>query len=447
MRRLLAFLLLLTASAAASTTTFTATLKRADGTVPKVFDRLSILNCGTYVPFVNSDHVIANPDGTFDLFPNSTTGVISAVVDDQATIKCGTSTGVAYYHIDVYQGDQTTSTARRKIYGCDYDITGASFNQNTATCKAAGTVTAPFLAIQNVDSAGVLLANRTTINFFNGLEAADNSGSSRTDVKPTYGTAANTVMQGNDSRVTGALQASTLTTLGDILYEGAGPAPTRLAGNTTSFVNLLCQTGTGTISAAPAWCSVSGTGQPCMSINCVLTTPTLGVASATSVNVTDQTGILVAGVQTIFAVSGDFTTAANTNLQNITGLSWTLPANVALKVPFSCHLAYSQATAAAAVSFGIQDVTVAPTNLFATGVIYTSATAATEGNLPTLTTTTATAIMTGTPSAITTIWIADIDGYIEQPSNASSSAVNLMVKTATSGDAVTVKRGSYCRVF
>ena len=44
-----------------------------------------------------------------------------------------------------------------------------------------------------------------------------------------------------------------MTTLGDIIYEDATPAPTRLPGNTTSTINFLSQTGTGSISAVPAW--------------------------------------------------------------------------------------------------------------------------------------------------------------------------------------------------
>lgn len=44
-----------------------------------------------------------------------------------------------------------------------------------------------------------------------------------------------------------------LTTLGDTLYENATPTAARLAGNTTTTKKYLSQTGTGTISAAPAW--------------------------------------------------------------------------------------------------------------------------------------------------------------------------------------------------
>src|SRR5208282_2704866 len=133
------------------------------------------------------------------------------------------------------------------------------------------------------------------------------------------------------------------------------------------------------------------------------------------------------GIPLSVNVTGDFTTANNTNLQAITGLTWTMPANSVLTVPFSCHLSYSQATGNVADQFGIQDVTVAPTNIFAKAQVYISASTFTAANLPLLSTTTATSIVTFTPSAITTIWNADIDGFIEQPSNAGTTAIQIMV--------------------
>lgn len=162
-------------------------------------------------------------------------------------------------------------------------------------------------------------------------------------------------------------------------------------------------------------------------------------------------GVLVPGAPSPFTapfayVTADFTTSA-TSLTNITGLTWTMPANVAINLPFECHMAYSQATAAAADAFGIQDVTVAPTNLFATGIMNTNTTASTQANLPALTTTTATNIVSATPSAATTVWNVDLHGLIQQPSNTSSSAINIMVLSGSGSDAITVKQGSYCTWF
>jgi hypothetical protein len=146
------------------------------------------------------------------------------------------------------------------------------------------------------------------------------------------------------------------------------------------------------------------------------------------------------------AVASDFTTAANTSLQTITGLSWTLPNLGTLSFTFACNLAYSQATGAAAVAFGIQAATNSPTNIFATGTqqitvgppgTYVS------GTLPTLATTTATAIVSGTPGAQATNYTVHLGGRIENPA-ATANTFNIMVSTATSGDAVTVLRGSSC---
>lgn len=49
---------------------------------------------------------------------------------------------------------------------------------------------------------------------------------------------------------------SPMTTLGDVMYAGAGGAAMRLSGNTTTSRRFLTQTGTGSVSAAPAWGTV-----------------------------------------------------------------------------------------------------------------------------------------------------------------------------------------------
>jgi len=153
-----------------------------------------------------------------------------------------------------------------------------------------------------------------------------------------------------------------------------------------------------------------------------------------------KAGFLTSG-NTVF-VTGDFTTSGvGTALENITGLTWTFPAT-ALNFSFHCHLAYHQNVATAAVAFGLQDTTNAPTNLMAVGHSQTNTTAFTEGVLAALTTTTATNVVSATPSAITTNWVAEINGTVEH--GATAHTLNLMVSTATAADTVTVLRGSYC---
>jgi len=138
---------------------------------------------------------------------------------------------------------------------------------------------------------------------------------------------------------------------------------------------------------------------------------------------------------------GDFTTANNTALQNITGLSFSKTA-VAATSNFRCVIMYSQAVANVAVAFGIQAVTNAPTNINATGLEQTGATAFTAGSLNALATTSATNIVSAVPTATATVFRVQLDGTIEDSAHANN--FNLMVSTATGTDAVTVKRGSYC---
>jgi hypothetical protein len=155
-------------------------------------------------------------------------------------------------------------------------------------------------------------------------------------------------------------------------------------------------------------------------------------------------GFVTGGLNTI-RVASDFTTAANTSLQTITGLTWNLPTATA-KYGFHCALAYSQATANVAVAFGIQSATQAATNIFATGQIQTNTTAFSASTLATLASTTATTIVSATPGAIASNFTAYLDGTIEEPAG-TGNAINIMVSTANSGDLVTVLRGSYCSVL
>jgi hypothetical protein len=143
-------------------------------------------------------------------------------------------------------------------------------------------------------------------------------------------------------------------------------------------------------------------------------------------------------------VASDFALAGNTSLQAITGLSFTVLANT-VNYSFHCSIDYSQATAAVSDAFGIQIATNAPTNVKASGIVYTSSAAATTGVLSTLSTTTATNIVTFTPSTIGTVFTAVLNGTIELP--ATPHTINFMASQSNSADLLTIKRGSYCQLF
>ena len=243
------------------------------------------------------------------------------------------------------------------------------------------------------------------------------------------------------------------TTLGALRGNGAGGvsqaacadlsnAAASCSTDTTNASNIT----TGTLSTARL--TGTGAGLVVLATSPTIITPTISGAlggAATSSGAVQMSN-------NVFRVISDFTTASNTGLQTITGLTWTLAANTAQNVNFHCAGAYSVATAVVKPSFGIQAATVAPTNIFAVGHVQTSAAATmvqTESVLPTLSSTTATAVVTANSSvaALATNYVWWMDGMIENPSNASTNVINIMVSTPTAADAITVKRGSYCSIY
>ena len=151
-------------------------------------------------------------------------------------------------------------------------------------------------------------------------------------------------------------------------------------------------------------------------------------------------------------VSGsDFLTATGMDgvFQIIGNLQWTIPSEPYVsQMPFTCHLAYSEASGTSALSWGLS-VSANPTNIFATGKAYQALTTATaaiiNGSATIAASTVGTAVVIGTPNATGTVYNVDIDGFIEEPMS-SANTISIAVAVATSADRVTVKRGSFCRL-
>jgi hypothetical protein len=152
-------------------------------------------------------------------------------------------------------------------------------------------------------------------------------------------------------------------------------------------------------------------------------------------------------VPKLLTVASDFTDSTSTTLGLITGLSTTMPVSQAVVVSFHCALLFDQATAVVSDSFGVGVTGTAPTSLNASGTAFTAAAVEATGTLVGLATTTPTAVVTFTPSVITTVWKAELDGTIEQPSNATPGVFGVYASTTTGTDNLIVKRGSYCSVI
>lgn len=107
-----------------------------------------------------------------------------------------------------------------------------------------------------------------------------------------------------------------LTTLGDTLSENSTPAPVRIAGNITSTKKFYSQTGTGTISALPAWsqpvCSdLSGVAASCSTD----TTNASNISSGTlgAARLPNPTASTLGGVESYVAVSHQWINTISTS--------------------------------------------------------------------------------------------------------------------------------------
>ena len=235
-------------------------------------------------------------------------------------------------------------------------------------------------------------------------------------------------------------------------YTGTGgtksPAFTG-TGTTAGFVDYP----QGTTSAAVAPCNVATSiceQAPAAVTSYLLTKP--GVApNIASYKQTD--GCAAASctesfhpVPVVMNVASDFTDSTSTTLQLITGLSTTMPVSKAVIVNLHCGILFDQASATVSDQFGIGVTGTAPTQANASGNVFITASTVTAGTLTALASTTPTAVVTFTPGVATTIYRAELDATIEQPSNATPGVLGVYVQTTTGTDNIIVKRGTSCTV-
>lgn len=115
-------------------------------------------------------------------------------------------------------------------------------------------------------------------------------------------TGATTIQGVSSASAFTTLFESVATALGDLIYGGTSGAPTRLAGSTSATKNFLCQTGTGSASAAPTWCTLASGDIPNNGAN------TTGNA-ATATLATTATNVAGGAVGSIHYQSGAGATA------------------------------------------------------------------------------------------------------------------------------------------
>jgi hypothetical protein len=112
------------------------------------------------------------------------------------------------------------------------------------------------------------------------------------------------------TKATNLAGGNNTTLLGSLPYQSNTDTTSFLSPNTTTSIKVLTQTGDGTNGVAPVWTSSTGTGNVVFASSPSLTTPTLGVASATSINKVAFTTPATSATLTI--ADGKTLTASNT---------------------------------------------------------------------------------------------------------------------------------------
>ena len=378
-------------------------------------------------------------DGTKILY-NNPTGWLAVGASDALHFGSGNLTAGGIPSVD--WGGFTTGGVFSPTNIPIFPVTGLMYGNNTTAVTAAS-------AAQVV---GVI-----------GATAVANATSATQVNTNTFPAAAGFTSGGVPYYSTTSAEASSalLTNHAVVIGGGAAAAPRTIAACGANFpiigaagADPTCST-IGWLTSATQWGIPYMSTATQMSTTAALTANALikagsGAAPAASSVVDDgknitSTEIAVLGNKVF--VTGDFTDSTSGTLTAITGLTFTLPTSKAVNVSFHCSLIFNQGTAAVVDSFGIGVTGTAPTSANAMGVVYPSASTLTSGNLLLLASTTPTAVVTFTPSAITTNWNATLDGTIEQPSNATPGVFNVYVSTTTGTDNLIVKRGSYCTLF
>ena len=197
------------------------------------------LTAGTGISVTNGTGVSGNPTVTLaDITQGSGGSFVKITIDGQGRITQNTA---------VVAGDIPSLSAY-------YQPLDASLTSIAGLAGTSGKLYKTGVGTYALDTTTYLTGNQTIT-----LTGAV-TGSGTTSIATTQTTVAlNKGGTGQTTKGPAFNALSPMTTLGDIIYGGASGTGTALAGNTVATRKFLRQLGTGTVSAAPAWDTVTPT--------------------------------------------------------------------------------------------------------------------------------------------------------------------------------------------
>ena len=432
------------ASAAAPSTNGTYNLEEivtAGAAVAPAFTLVGLVPdqaAGATVLFSDNNNVILNPAAALALPTPTTLGnanffsIIATPGGTASTITPATWT------ISLNGGTAGATAVAASKSWCSLLIDQVASTQWDLNCSPIGTsgATFPVTVSGTVNSGGIPCFN------------------SATNEETSAAIAAGVLIKGGGAGACAA--ASSITdngTTATTADTGGYVAPVFVSNGTTAgFVDLP----QGTTSAAVAPCSTATSicEQAPTAVTSYLLTRPAAAPDIASYRQTD--GCAAASctesyhpVPVVLTVTSDFTDSTSTTLVLVTGLSTTMPVSKAVVVKYDCLLYFDQSSTAVVDEIGVGITGTAPTYSNHHAVVWANASHAwtTTGVLSDLASTTPTLVASFTPSAITTIWSAELSGTIEQPSNATPGVFGVYVYTTTGTDNFIVKRDSACSVI
>lgn len=412
------------------------------GTAPVGISAAGAISCATCnttaavatPPFDKSATGLSNPtaDATFTEPNTSTTGTtLNGTAPASVSTATGTN-GSSVFNVTAPTGGADSNATGTAGIGGSPSITAGAGGAGTGTNSVGGAGGSVTLTAGN---GGVSLGTGVNANGGNIVVVPGTAGSG----------GSGTAGKAGAFQVGSSAPSPVIGTSGGSMF-GCGTAPTGISANGTIYCNASnfpdLLSGTTDLGAAVAEASIIGAN---VIPKAVGTNPQLAASSISD-------GATAGLTSTANMLKGGNTVRLTANATAITA---TTPGTIVLTLgalpvstnfSFRCAILYNQQTAAVAgTGFAIQGATNAPTRLDAWGQMYTSnAGVSAGGSVQNLTTTTATSVVTGTPSAITTVFQAIIDGSVQV--GASATTLNLLAFTGNASDSITIQAGSYCSI-